>query len=161
MRTFLLVLFLAGLGSISIHAQKVEVLTFEEFEAHMAAAEKPVTVYNFWATWCKPCVEEMPYFQQLYIDYKDKGVHLVFVSLDFMSSYERSLLPFVKKENLKGELLLLNAPDYNAWIDKVSPQWSGAIPATLILDKDSGKSYFYERSFNYKELEDIVKPLLK
>lgn len=155
-----LVLVLAGLKMAL--AQEVEVVTFEELQNKMDAHTEGLYVYNFWATWCKPCVEEMPHFEKMYKEYRSQGVELVFVSLDFMSSYERSLIPFVKKNNVQGELLLLNAPDYNAWIDKIDPSWSGALPATLLVDADTGKQYFYEQTFEqYNDLIEIIEPLIK
>ena len=71
------------------------------------------------------------------------------------------LVEFVTQKQLQNEVVLLNAPDYNAWIDKVSPQWSGAIPATLVVKKTGNVLKFHEGSFTYDELVNFVKPLLK
>ncbi len=140
-------------------AQTVEILTFEQLEARMANQKQEVVVYNFWATWCKPCVEEMPAFEKLAADYKSKGVHVVFVSIDFKSKHAK-VVDFVGQKKLKSEVVLLNAPDYNAWIDKVNPEWSGAIPATLVVKKTGKIRKFHEGSFTYEELVNFIKPLL-
>lgn len=156
----LLTLLLGLLFTLGATAQTVEILTFEQLEARMANQKQEVVVYNFWATWCKPCVEEMPAFEKLAADYKAKGVHVVFVSIDFKSKHAK-VVEFAAQKQLKAEVVLLNAPDYNAWIDKVSPQWSGAIPATLVVKKTGNIRKFHEGSFSYDELVSFITPLLK
>ncbi len=89
-------------------------------------------VINFWATWCKPCVEELPYFQALHKAYEGQPVKVVLVSLDFPQKLESKLVPFVEARNLQPLVVALLDGRYNDWIDKVSPEWTGAIPATLI-----------------------------
>jgi thiol-disulfide isomerase/thioredoxin len=119
-----------------------------------------VLVINFWATWCKPCVTELPYFEQLNKDYAASNVKVIFVSLDFKRQFESRLIPFVEKNNINAEVLLLDEPDYNSWIDKVDSSWSGAIPASAIITRN--KKLFFEKEFtSYAELENIVKPLIQ
>ncbi len=145
---------------LSAKAQTVEVLTFEQLQTRMASQKQEVVVYNFWATWCKPCVEEMPAFEKLYKEYQPKGVHVVFVSLDFKSKHAK-VVEFADKKELQGEVILLDAPDYNAWIDKVSTEWGGSIPATLVVKKTGNVQKFHEGSMTYNELVTFIKPLLK
>ena len=67
---------------------------------------------------------------------------------------------FIQKNNIASTVLLLDEPDYNSWIDKVSSAWSGALPATVILSKD--KKLFFEKEFSsYQELEETLKPFLQ
>lgn len=148
-----------GLGSYAA-AQTVEVYTFEQLEARIANQTQEVVVYNFWATWCKPCVEEMPAFEKLAAEYKAKGVAVVFVSLDFKSKHAK-VVEFAEKKKLEAEVILLNAPDYNAWIDKISTEWGGSIPATLVVKKTGNVRKFHEGSFTYTELTNFIKPLIK
>ena len=89
-------------------------------------------VINFWATWCKPCVEELPYFQALHEAYEGQPVKVVLVSLDFPQKLESKLVPFVEERRLQPLVVALLDGRYNDWIDKVSAEWTGAIPATLI-----------------------------
>jgi len=90
-------------------------------------------VINFWATWCAPCVKELPYFEKLNQKYTDKKVKVILVSQDFSKQLEKKLKPFLEKNKLQSEVLVLIDPDANSWIDKVNPAWSGAIPATVII----------------------------
>ncbi len=111
-------------------------------------------VVNFWATWCVPCVEELPYFEKLNSKYKENKVKVLLVSLDMKKDVEKKLLPFIKSHNIKSDVVFLQDPDSNSWIPKVDSTWSGAIPATVIYNKSNRK--FYERSFTYEELEKEV-----
>lgn len=136
----------------------LEVYDFNGVEPYLNKKDDTVYVVNFWATWCAPCVKELPYFEKINKTYKDKNVEVILVSLDFPNQYESKLKPFIQKEKLHSKILVLNDPDSNAWIPKVSENWSGAIPATLIYNKD--KRQFYEKSFNYNELETELKQFL-
>lgn len=146
------------MASMTAFAQLPEIINFSQLKQRMAD-QKPdeVVVYNFWATWCKPCVEEMPGFEQLNSEYKSKGVRVVFVSMDF-SSKQQKVADFIAGNKYKSEVVILSEPDANSWIDKINPQWSGAIPATLVVKGDQQK--FHEGSFTYKELVNFIQPLI-
>ncbi|UCA56595.1 MULTISPECIES: TlpA disulfide reductase family protein [Aequorivita] len=118
-----------------------------------------IYVINFWATWCKPCVKELPAFERISADYSSKKVKVLLVSLDFADKIESQVIPFNKKNNIKSEVVLLDDPDANNWIPRVSKEWSGAIPATIIYNKKKRK--FYEQSFTFEELETELKAFLK
>ena len=94
---------------------------------------------------------ELPAFEKLNKAYADEKVKVLLVSLDFIKHFDTKLIPFINERNIKSPVILLNDPRSNKWIDKVSDEWSGAIPATVIY---RGKEReFYERSFTYEELE--------
>jgi thiol-disulfide isomerase/thioredoxin len=130
--------------------------SFDTFQKEILESKDGKThVVNFWATWCKPCVKELPYFEEIINRFDKDEVKVTLVSLDFLKQIDTKLIPFIKKNNIKSKVVLLNAGDPNAWIDKVDPEWSGAIPITLVF-KD-GKMYFYEREFeNFEELKNII-----
>lgn len=126
---------------------------FEGLEEYIHNHSAQTLVINFWATWCKPCIKELPAFESLGANYKNKNLSVVLVSLDFPEQLEH-LENFIKKKNLQSEIVFLNDGNANEWIPKISENWSGAIPATLIKTKKN-KS-FHERSFTYSELEKEV-----
>lgn len=115
-------------------------------------------VVNFWATWCGPCVKEMPHFEKLNKQYQSSKVKVLLVSLDFPKQVSKSLLPFIKKKNLKSAVIHLDDPDANSWVSKVDSAWTGALPATLIYNRNQRR--FYEQSFEYESLEKAVKELI-
>lgn len=133
---------------------KVVSYSFNEFEKLLYEEDDKIHIINFWATWCKPCIEELPSFQKIRKEYAHKGVELTLVSLDFPKQLETRLVPYIKEHNIEAEVVLLDDPKGNDWIPKVDSTWSGAIPATLIYDANHRK--FYERSFSYDELKQEV-----
>ena len=139
---------------------EITVVDFEGFQEFVKRKSHKVLVVNFWATWCVPCVKELPYFEEAYDHYADTNVEILLVSLDFEHQIESRLIPFIEKKGLRPQVIVLDDPDANAWIDKVDPSWSGAIPATFVKHGDDMK--FYEQSFHsVDELKEIIQPFLK
>jgi len=138
------------------YAQHVKPLKLDELEARMANGGDTTYVVNFWATWCVPCVQELPHFERLQADYKDRPLKVLLVSLDFKSKLESQVIPFVQKKGLKNEVFWLDEPDQQVYIDRVSKDWSGAIPATLIVNKNAHIRSFFEREFSYPELHQTI-----
>ena len=138
---------------------KLEVYDYDGIEPFLNKQDDKVHVINFWATWCKPCIKELPYFEALNENYNDDNVEVLLISLDFPQQYKKQLIPYIKKHNLQSKVIALDDANMNRWIEQVSANWSGAIPATIIYNKD--KRQFYERSFTYEELETELKQFLK
>ena len=132
----------------------LEVYDFSGIEPYLHQEGSKVYIVNFWATWCAPCVKELPYFEAIQQTYK-KDVEVILVSLDFPHQYETQLKPFVRKHQLKSKLLVLDDPNMNSWIPKVSSNWDGALPVTLIYN--STRRSFYNRTFTYGDLETELK----
>jgi len=137
----------------------VPVLNYEELRPLLHLDNDTTYVVNFWATWCVPCVKELPYFIQLDSLHQKDAFKLVLVSLDFKKDYLRKLQPFVEERGLERNVLVLEDNRSNFWIDDIDKTWSGSIPATLVF---KGKERaFFERTFQHvDELSDIVKPFL-
>lgn len=138
---------------------KLEIYDYAGLETFLNKKDEKIYVVNFWATWCAPCIKELPYYERLNETYTEKDVEVILVSLDFPKQYETKLKPYIKDNKLKSKVLALNDTDSNYWIPKISEDWTGAIPATLIYNKD--KRQFYEKSFTYEELETELKHFLK
>lgn len=139
-------------------AQEVKVVPFEKMEQIMQTESNKLRVYNFWATWCRPCIIEMPYFEEM-ANANKENVEMIFVSLDYADEVETKVEPFLKKKNIKSPVFLVDNIDYNSWIDKVDPRWSGALPATVFVTPQ-GKKYFYEKEFKKEELKELVNKLI-
>ncbi|MFT5216183.1 MAG: thiol-disulfide isomerase/thioredoxin [Glaciecola sp.] len=138
---------------------QLDILDFNGLEPYLTRTDEKTYVVNFWATWCAPCVKELPHFEELNANYKDKNVEVILVSLDFPQQYEKNLKPFIKKHDLQSKILVLDDIDMNTWIPKVNENWDGAIPVTIIYNKN--KSIFYDRPFTYAELKTELKQFLK
>lgn len=142
--------------SIQLTAQKVEVVKFDDLQSKMFNTEASLTVFNFWATWCGPCIKELPHFDALESQNEDIKVYLV--SLDFPNQLEK-VNNFVNKRSFNSEVLFLDEKDPDDYMPKVSDEWTGAIPATLFVT-DLGKTYFHEKAFTEEELKEVVNTCL-
>ncbi|TAI46722.1 TlpA family protein disulfide reductase [Flagellimonas allohymeniacidonis] len=131
-------------------AVKFPVYDFDGFEPLLHKDDSYTYIVNFWATWCKPCIKELPYFEQVNEEFKDKNVKVLLVSLDMPNMWKSRLEPFVEKKGIQSEVVILDDPKQNDWIPKVAEEWGGGIPATLIYK--GKKRNFYEQEFTYEEL---------
>jgi len=137
--------------SLFAYSQKVEIIDVEDLQEKMLHTKSQLTVFNFWATWCKPCIKELPYFDEVG---EKENVKVYLVSLDFRDQLER-VKSFVARNSVQSEVLFLNEKNPEAYVEKVSKEWTGAIPATLFVT-NSGKAYFYENVFTKENLEKTV-----
>lgn len=129
-------------------AQSINAYKAEELMKRLNDGRDTFYIVNFWATWCGPCIKELPEFEELADRYKGKPVKVLLVSLDFKEDYPDKIEKFIKKKKLPHEVAWLNETNANEFIPKISNAWQGSIPATLL--------YFKKR--NYKNLfEGIVK----
>ena len=140
------------LFSLLLRAQTVPSLSYTELKPLINQSGDKIYVVNFWATWCAPCIKELPYFEGLN---QREDVEVLLVSLDFPKHKESRLLPFIKKNKLQSKVVLLDDADENYWINDINSDWSGALPATLIYtQKQRG---FYEQSFTAPKLDKLLK----
>lgn len=143
-------------SNVTVDNEAIEIpsYNFEELAPIFEKNDDKIYVINFWATWCKPCVEELPYFEKLNENYKNKNVEVILVSLDLPNQLNKGLKSFVLRKKIQSKVIHLNDPDQNTWIPKVNAKWDGAIPATVIYRNDQRS--FYAKSFTYNELETEV-----
>lgn len=138
------------------HAQLAEVVNASDLQQRIAAERDKIQIINFWATWCGPCIKELPLFEKITSEGRpDVKVILVSLDLDLDPDPEK-VYSFIDRKNIQSEVLLLNEPDPSSWINKIEPQWSGALPATVIINPKTGKRKFIGRSLREGELEEYL-----
>ena len=139
--------------------ETIEVVDFDGLYSKIDLSVDKTYVINFWATWCAPCVKELPHFEEVNKEFKDKNTEVILVSLDFPSQIESKLKPYLKKNKIKSKVILLDDSKMNTWVPKVSEQWDGGIPATLIVN--SSNYNFYPKPFKKEELFTEINKVLK
>lgn len=136
----------------------VPVVSFDKIEPLLNQNNDTTYIINFWATWCSPCVKEMPLFEKLPVVFSHQKIRVILVNLDLPSQYDSRLIPFLQQHRIFSEVIMLDDPDANRWINLVDSSWSGAIPATLIYNKN--KRIFFEKAFEGDELYNAVQLIL-
>lgn len=136
----------------------VVTVDYSGLEPMLNKKDNKTYVVNFWATWCLPCVKELPYFEKINREYKDKNVEVILVSLDFPEKKESRLIPYINKKKLRSKVVLLDDPNEQVWIAKVDENWEGAIPVTIIYNKHKRK--FYGQSFTQEELQKEIESFI-
>lgn len=144
--------------AIDVSDISLDIYDYDGLEPLINKEDEKIHVVNFWATWCAPCVKELPYFEEINAEYNDR-VEVLLVSLDFPRNYDSKLKPFMKKHDLKSKVIAFDDVDQNRWIPAINENWTGALPATIIYNKN--KRQFYEQSFTKEELESELKSFLK
>lgn len=167
MRNFLIItgVFLAILTE-QAGAQKIPSVKITEVEKIILESKTPL-ILNMWSTWCQPCIEEIPYFisevnkQNAKAEKPEDSIRLVLVSLDFKETYPKKLSQFVKQRKFNAEVLWLDETNADYFCPRIDPKWSGAIPATLFINRKTGYRNFYEEQLSPEDLKKEIMAILK
>jgi thiol-disulfide isomerase/thioredoxin len=143
----------------SAQAQEIPKWKVEDLKAAIEKTDKP-TVFNFWATFCKPCLEEMPYFHDLVKKYEAAGVRMVLVNLDASEEYPAKIQSTAKKFKMTAPIMFLDETNADLFCPVVDKQWSGAIPASLFVNNKTGYRQFYEDQLSKEDLEKEIQKLI-
>ena len=159
-KLFLLAMLLIFSAMESPAQKKVDVVKFDWYKKLRKIENDTTYVINFWATWCMPCIAELPEFEKVNAFYKDKKVKVILVDLDFYKKLNITVIPYLDKTKIQSEVVLLNEPNYNDWIDKVDKHWSGSIPATIIFNNQKKAYHFLEHEITFAEIDTLLTLIL-
>lgn len=150
-------------ASLFMHPLKAQTIQESDvgFIQHIRNS-KSDTLYiiNFWATWCKPCIEELPAFEKIDSLYKNQKVKVILFNLDTRKQVEGKLTTFLQNKNIHATVYTTDVVNFNKHIEDVSPNWSGALPATLVWGKTKQSRQFFEKTFTFAELQQLIEPLI-
>jgi thiol-disulfide isomerase/thioredoxin len=143
----------------SAQAQDIPKWKVEDLKKAIEKTDKP-TIFNFWATFCKPCLEEMPYFHELAKKYEAAGVQLVLVNLDASEEYPAKIKSIASKFKMTAPIKFLDETNADLFCPVVDKQWSGAIPASLFVNNKTGYRQFFEDQLSKEDLEKEIQKLI-
>lgn len=152
----LVLLMLISLSEI--RAQSIPRWKITDVEEHIKKSETPVII-NFWATYCIPCIEEIPYFQDLVKKYDSTGIKLLLVSLDFENFYPDKIRKFANKQKFTAAIVWLDETNADYFCPKIDSAWSGVMPATLFVNNKSGYRSFFEEQIPKEKLEMEIRKM--
>ena len=144
--------------SLTSAAQEIKEMKINELEAYIKSRPGPAVV-NFWATWCAPCIEEMPWFNKIVPEYRGDKNELIFVSLDTKSAYPGQIKAMINKQQLKATFIWLNETNADEFCPRIDAKWGGSIPATLFVNPKSGYRKFLEEQISPTVLRKQLRSL--
>ncbi|QOI96687.1 MAG: TlpA family protein disulfide reductase [Flammeovirgaceae bacterium] len=153
MKTTLLPLLLTV--TLAASGQNAPLIKLPQLQQMMTRKGDHIQVINFWATWCAPCVKEIPLFEKLGQERADVKITLVSMDLDLDPNPEK-VYRFIARKKLRSEVVILDEKDPNSYINQIDKNWSGAIPATIIINSRTGKRKFVEKELHEGELEKLI-----
>jgi thiol-disulfide isomerase/thioredoxin len=155
MKRLFYVCVLLALTIPAVYAQHIPAYTADKL---MARASNKDTTYiiNFWATWCGPCVAELPQFTKLQEHYAKDKVKVILVSLDFPDAYPAKLTAYVAKKKLQPEVVWFSESNANEFIPKIDNSWTGSLPGTMIVNKRQDYKLFLEKPITAEEIRQII-----
>lgn len=150
-------LLFTGMGAV---AQQVPAMSARSIIWHTSSKDT-VYVINFWATWCAPCVHELPEFNKLKTKYAAQPVKVILVSLDFKEDVPAKLSRFLQRQKVTPEVIWLSDTDPNQYIPTFDDKWEGSIPATIVVYPGKGFKRFIEGTVTAAQISSIVDDMLK
>ena len=141
-------------------SRAIQVWKVADLQKMMDTISQPVVI-NFWATFCVPCVEEIPYFQTLTKKYEKQGVKLMLVSLDFSENYPAKILSFARARKFTAPIFYLAETNADIFCPVVDSSWSGSLPASVFMNKKTGYKKFYEEQLPPAVVEKEIQLMLK
>lgn len=158
MKTGILIILLIISGIVT-DAQTIPKWKITDIEEYVNKSEKPVII-NFWATYCIPCIEEIPYFQELVKKYEDKEITLLLVSLDFENFYPEKIRKFANKRKFTAPIVWLDETNADYFCPRIDTAWSGVMPATLLVNNKTGYRQFFEEQIPKERLEEEIRKMV-
>lgn len=153
----LLVIFIV---TFSASAQSIPKMKIDQLAKLIDTSTSPLIV-NFWASWCAPCVQELPWFEKAAAEYKSKGLKLILVSLDFATDYPKVILDFAKKKGYTSPIIWLDETDADVFCPKIDKNWAGSIPATIFVNNKKKYRRFFGQQIPEPKLLQEIKLLLE
>ncbi len=155
-----LIIFILLLSMCTLaHSQTIKRWKMDDLLSYIEKSDSALII-NFWATFCGPCVEEIPYFQTITAKYKEQKVKLLLVSLDFKEYFPQKIAAFAKRFGFTAEIVWLDEEKPDEFCPKIDEKWSGAMPATLFVNKASAQRFFIEAQLKPEELDKAIKKLI-
>lgn len=145
--------------SLQSTAQVVRPLKITELETIIRESKVPMLI-GFWATWCKPCIAEIPGLESTVKKFENDSIQLLLVSLDSKEDFPDAILKTVNQRHFTAPLAWLDETNADYFCPKIDSNWSGAIPASLLINPKTGQRKFFEQPLDPEKLEKEIMAIL-
>ncbi len=137
----------------------IQQVKITDLESYIAKSDHPLII-SFWATFCVPCIKEIPYLQSNVARYKDQQVELVLVSLDRPNYYPTRISDFAEKSGFTSRIVWLNETDAGYFCPKINARWTGGIPSSLFINNKTHYRRFFDRQLTEPQVDLEIKEML-
>lgn len=163
-RIFFLKFLFIFIFTIEIFAQsetesKIKIIDVSDLKLILEAGKGSAILINVWATWCEPCREEFPDLVDLSAKYK-KDIRFISISVDDISDLEVKVVPFLKNQNVQFESYLMKVAEPEDFINFLDKNWSGALPATFIYNKNVKQTEALIGKQSFKTFEEAIEKVI-
>ena len=157
MKLFLLILTVFIFTRVSLSQDIQKLSSVSQLDSIKSVSKGYVTLVNFWATWCKPCVQEFPELIRLYNDYKNNQFRIIFVSLDAPGEINTKVKPFLAENQVDFTTYFSDFVNSDDLMNYFDSNWDGAIPTTFIYDKNGNlkSGYIGSHDYNFFQTEIV------
>ena len=155
-----IIFILILISNISVSQEIVSINNVNDIASIKNENKGKVFAINFWASWCKPCVNEFPALVKLNKNYKGDSFNLIFISLDFKEEVSTKLIPFLQNSGVDYTSYYLETNRPEEIMDYLNKKWDGGIPATFIFDKSGNLQNFILGERDYEFFEKEIKKLI-
>lgn len=133
-----------------------QLVSADELRARLAAERGQVVVVAFWATWCAPCLKELPELAKLNAAWRERGTKLIAVAMDEPTALAAQVEPFRLRYFPEVDGLLRSETEMDTMVSVVDPAWNEILPTTYIIGRD-GKVFKKIQGIKpYAELEALL-----
>lgn len=148
------------LGGLAQPGERITPIDADGLAADLAARKGRVVLINFWATWCRPCLEEIPALMELESELGDRGFDLVAVSLDEPADLEATVRPFLDKWFPEFSTFLSVENDMDAIVSVIDPYWNEVLPTSYVLARDGSLATRIQGGSSAEEFAAAIRPVL-
>jgi thiol-disulfide isomerase/thioredoxin len=149
-----------GMLLLTVAFAQVKKIKITDLEEHIAKSDHPLVI-SFWASWCAPCVQEIPWLQEGVAKFADQQVELVLVSMDFPRDYPKKLEAFIQQKGFKATFYWLDESNADYFCPKINARWQGGIPANLFVYNKTGYRRFFDRALTDRQVGPEIKTMLQ
>ncbi|MGI8951555.1 MAG: TlpA disulfide reductase family protein [Chitinophagaceae bacterium] len=151
---FFILLFITN----SALAQNIPKIKTADLIKMIDTSSSPLVI-NFWATWCRPCVAELPILEKNVAEMNASGIKLILINLNFPNDYI-NLRSFVQTHEYKSQIFWLDENNLSMFFSSINKRWAGTIPATLMINNAKQYREFYGYGLAEYQIQAYLKDLI-
>ena len=138
----------------------IQLISASQFSALLDDARGDVILVNLWATWCAPCLREIPELLRLRENYLDKGFRLIAVSMDDPQDLESHVIPFLEQRFPDWDTFQSAEAEMDRFVSVIDPAWNEVLPTSYLIDRTGSVTKILFGGKSYEDFEAALLDIL-